>query len=62
MPNEESDEIRRCENRVSKIESPPGISQVKVSATYDFSLLTPLITQIMGGPIRMTATTTAAVL
>ena len=36
-------------------------NQVKVSATYNLSLLTPLMNSLLGGPIHLTASTTAAV-
>jgi len=37
-------------------------SAVKIVASYDFTLLTPLMSTLMGGPIHMTVATTAAVL
>ena len=37
-------------------------SNVKIVATYQMTMLTPLISNIMGGPITMTAATTAAIL
>ena len=36
-------------------------SQVMVSATYDVTLITPLMTTLMGGPVHMTASTTAVI-
>lgn len=34
---------------------------ITISATYQMSLLTPLMTTLMGGPVNMTAATTAAI-
>jgi Flp pilus assembly protein TadG len=36
-------------------------SQVRISATYDVTLITPLMTTLMGGPVHMTASTTAVI-
>jgi Flp pilus assembly protein TadG len=37
-------------------------SQVTITASYDFTLLTPMMTALMGGPIHMSATTTAVMI
>ena len=36
-------------------------SKVQIGATYDVTLLTPLVSIIMGGPVHMSAATTAAI-
>jgi hypothetical protein len=37
-------------------------SNVRIGATYSMTLLTPLMTNLMGGPIRMSAATTASII
>jgi hypothetical protein len=41
---------------------PGWYSQVTVTADYNMTLLTPLVSTIMGSPIHLTSTTTAAIL
>lgn len=41
---------------------PGTYSQVKITADYNMYLLTPLVGNVIGNPIHMTATTTAAIL
>ena len=38
-----------------------GYTNVKISATYHMSLLTPLVSTLIGGDVYMTAATTAAI-
>jgi Flp pilus assembly protein TadG len=41
--------------------TPNAYSSVRITASYQMTLLTPLMTTLMGGPVQMTAATTAAV-
>jgi hypothetical protein len=41
--------------------APNAYSHVRIVAAYDVALLTPLMTTLMGGPVHLTASTTAVI-